>query len=189
MDFEDYFRAKGQSAIDPWGEVVFWKMASQRGRADIRTREVLDRLKLRQPETLWDALTAYVKQSTEENFDRFRSLFGFKTKVIAIVATFPAFVAPDRFPMVDTRIAKWVQDHSAEQNAADSMGPHLVPRPHDYGLSMTDFIFMQQWTDWCRNSAQKLVALTQEEWRARDVEMAVFQAQRDSLPLNALPPL
>jgi hypothetical protein len=30
--------------------------------------------------------------------------------------------------------------------------------------------------------------LTGEEWRARDVEMAVFQAQRDSLHLNPLPP-
>jgi hypothetical protein len=189
MAFEDYFRTSGQSAIGPWAEVVFWKMASQGGRADIRTREILDRLKFIQPATLWDALTAYVEQPIEGKFDIFRSLFGFKTKVIAIVATFPAFVAPHRFPMVDTRIAKWVRSHFAERNAADPVGPQLVPRSHDYGLSMTDFTFMQRWTDWCRHTAEKLVVLTEAEWRARDVEMAVFQAQGDSFALNALPPL
>jgi len=189
MAFENYFRASGRSAIGPWAEVVFWKMFSQGGRAHIQTSEALDRWQYTQPERLWTALHAYVEHPTKEAFDSFRSLFGFRTKVIAIVATFPAFAAPDRFPMVDKQIARWVRSHFAEQNAADPMGPHLVPRPHEYGLSMADFTFMQQWTAWCRNTARKLVALTDVEWRARDVEMAVFQAQRDSLSLSALPTL
>jgi hypothetical protein len=107
--FEDYFRQSGQSAIRPWAEVVFWKMASQGGRANVRTREVLAVDAHNQPQTLWDALIAYVEEPTDGRFDRFRSLFRFRTKAIAIVATFPAFVSPDRFPMIDARIAKWVQ--------------------------------------------------------------------------------
>jgi hypothetical protein len=186
--FEDYFRASGQSSIGPWAEVVFWKLASQGGRADIRTREVLDRWEFTRPESLWSALTAYVEAPTEVRFDRFRSLFGFKTKAIAITATFPAFLAPDRFPMVDTRIAKWVKNHFDEHNAIDPVGPQLVPKSHEYGLSMRDFAFMRSWSDWCRHTARKLVALTEEQWRARDVEMAVFQAQGGSVALNALPP-
>ena len=61
-------------------------------------------------------------------------------------------------------------------------------------LSAVAFVFMQQWTNWCRHTAQKLVALTlvaltKDEWPIRDVDVAVFQAQGDSLALNALPPL
>jgi hypothetical protein len=79
--------------------------------------------------------------------------------------------------------------HSAEQNAADIVGPQLVARKSDdYGLLMADFIFMQRWIDWCRHTAMKLNAFTKEqEWRARDVEMAVFQAKGDNLTLNPLP--
>ena len=190
MAFEDYFRKSGQSGMGPWAEVVFWKLASlERGIAATKTGEVLDRFRLKstRPEDLWDSLRAYVEQPTRVKFDSFRSLFGFETKVIAVVATFPAFVAPADFPMVDTQIAKWVRGHSAEQNAADPM-PQLVPASHNRVLSMTDFTFMQRWIAWCRHTAQKLAMLTGEEWRARDVEMAVFQAQRDSLLLNPLPP-
>ena len=193
MAFEDYFRASGQSAIGPWAEVVFWKLA-RGGNADTRTREFLNRWRSARPQTLWDALTAYVEQPTEVRFDSFRSLFGFKGKGIAVVATFPAFVAPDRFPMVDQQIARWVQNHFAEQNAADPMGPRLEPTLHNYVLSpkhvlsMRDFSFMQRWIAWCRHTAQKLAVLTGEECRSRDVEMAVFQAQRDSVALNPLPP-
>lgn len=193
MAFEAYFRASGQSAIVPWAVVVFWKLV-RGGNADTKTREILNRWKATRPQTLWDALTAYIEQPTEVKFDRFRSLFGFEGKGIAVVATFPAFVAPDRFPMVDQQIAKWVQNHCAAQNDSDPIAPRLEPTSHNYVLppkyvlKMRDFSFMQQWTAWCRHTAQKLAMLTGEEWRARDVEMAVFQAQRDSRPLNPLPP-
>ena len=187
MSFERYFRSSGQSEIVPWAEVVFWKLASQGGRADIRTREILDRWRFTSAKILWDALTAYTDQPTKDRFDILRELFGFKTTVIAIVATFPAFVEPDRFPMVDTRIAKWVRTNFDKQNTADPLGPQLVARSHDRGLTMTDFVFMQRWTEWCRYTAEKLTALTEEQWRARDVEMAVFQAQGDSSALNPLP--
>jgi hypothetical protein len=188
--FEEYFRGSCQSAMEPWAEVVFWKMASQRGRADIRTREILDRLqRIKSPEVLWDALTTYVAHPTKDTFDGFRLLFGFRTKVIAIAATFPAFVSPALFPMVDTRIAKWVRNHFTEQIAADPFGPKLVPTSNSSVLTMSDFLFVQQWTRWCRHTAIKLQSRTGESWRARDVEMAVFQAQGDGITLNALPAL
>jgi hypothetical protein len=120
-------------------------------------------------------------------FDDLRKLFGFQTRVIAIVATFPAFIEPERFPMIDTRIAKWVRNHFNEQNAADRLGPQLVAMSHDRVLAMADFVFMQRWIEWCRYTAGKLTALTEQPWRARDVEMAVFQAEGDSLALSPLP--
>lgn len=193
MAFEDYFRVSCRSAIGPWAEVVFWKLA-RGGNADARTREFLNQWGAAGPQRLWEALTAYVEQPTEPRFDGFRSLFGFKGKGIAVVATFPAFIAPDRYPMVDRQIARWVQNHFAEQNAADPLGPRLGPTLHNYAqspkqpLSMRDFGFMQQWIVWCRHTALKLSVLTGMEWRPRDVEMAVFQAQRDSLTLSPLPP-
>jgi hypothetical protein len=187
ISFERYFRATGQAEITPWAEVVFWKMASQGGRADRVTAVVLDWWSSAEPSILWGALTAYTYQPTKERFDHFRRLFGFTTRVIAIVATFPAFVEPDRFPMIDTRIVKWVRNNAVQQNAADPHGPQLMARSHERVLMMADFVFMQRWNEWCCHTAEKLTMSTGEPWRSRDVEMAIFQAQGGSLALNPLP--
>ena len=43
------------------------------------------------------------------------------------------------------------------------------------------------WAEFCRQVAQQLWALTGHRWGARDVEMAVWTAQRKSLCLPPLP--
>ena len=46
--------------------------------------------------------------------------------------------------------------------------------------------FIQDWIKSCRHTANTLSHGSGEHWRARDVEMAVFTAQRSGLPLNPL---
>jgi hypothetical protein len=66
--------------------------------------------------------------------------------------------------------------------------------------------FCKRYTEYCREDRRAMLAygkgfrayahlqcyiptLTGEKWRARDIEMAVFQAQGDGRSLNVLPPL
>ncbi len=133
---------------------------------------------------LWDRCNEYVHSNDSEartNFEKVHQLFGLKTDRIAVVATFPAFMDPHRFPMVDTRIAKWVGEAMDEHNRSDPHGVQLVrPRFLDTAsttLAMSDFDFMLTWMTWCRYNAEKLTRLGSGfRWRARDVEMAVFYA-------------
>jgi hypothetical protein len=131
-----------------------------------------------------------------EDFDNFRKLFRFQGEGIAVVATFPAFLDPVNFPMVDRRIAKWVNMHYIQFNATCPDAPQLMPfssistSPYTT-LSMKDFPFYLRWIHWTRSMAEKLTKATGISWRARDVEMAVFTAwggPRDPHPAMTLTP-
>ncbi len=177
MQFEQHFREHARSALAPWLEVVLWKMYSQGGRRDYRTQCIAEQLESSNVSAgeLWEACRQYVNGPSRQTFDGFRRLFHFGSEAIAIVATFPAFMAPDRFPMVDSKVAQWTRRNAAAHNDADPRGPQLVP-PQVGHLTMRHWPFVESWTEWCRHTARKLAALTQAEWRARDVEMAVFSA-------------
>ena len=181
MDFEDYFRVTIQN-IEVWYEVVFWKLGKQW--RDNTTTEIIERFNV-QPAVTVQKLTTHLKtfidNPNKKNFNNFRELFGFRTESIAIVATFPAFSDPVRFPMVDARVAKWVNAHLDIHNAKNPKGLQLIKSRYGQNqstvLTMSDFNFYSCWINWTRYMANKLSQLTNnKEWRARDVEMAVFTA-------------
>jgi hypothetical protein len=184
--FEEIFRRHAPNALESWFEVVFWKLATQRLVRNGTTHRIEEHLsKHTTAGELWDTCIEYVQSRTEseaqERFERFHKLFGMKTDSIATVATFPAFVDPERFVMVDTRIANWVGAEMHAHNINDPSGVQLVrPRFLDSTntvLKMSDLDFMCTWAKWCRRTAEKLTLLTDGfTWRARDVEMAVFRA-------------
>lgn len=111
-----------------------------------------------------------------------------KSRSVAIAATFPAFMAPERFPMVDTSVAQWATACLSRHNTADPTGPQLVrpayPENGSTVLTLSDWPFIESWIHWCRHTASKLRSQTDFEWRARDVEMAVFSAWRDGKDLH-----
>ena len=111
---------------------------------------------------------------TREDFNSFRQMFRFKSNVIAIVATFPAFLRPHKFPMVDTRVAKWVNLHYKTFNSENPHAPQLIPS--EYGnnhsatvLTMNDFSFYHRWIHWTRYVAKKLSSSAHKPWRPRDL--------------------
>ncbi len=115
---------------------------------------------------------------------------GFSSRAIATALTFPAFIAPNKFPMVDTRVAKWVGENLNVQHMADPSAPILVrPSYLDSSatvLTLSDYCFVESWTAWCCYKADRLSEVTGYPWRPRDVEMAVFTAYgNDSLTLEA----
>ena len=199
MEFEAHFRKHANEAIEPWLEVVYWKMYSQpatRGNTAARRMAAHFRENVVTPQALWNACIRYIEHPTRLHFESIRTLLGLASGSIAVAATFPAFIRPDLYPMVDTRVAKWVGHCMAIHNAADASGPQLI-RPHFVDskrkvLAMDDFPFVEKWVIWCRHTARKLSARTSIEWRARDVEMAVFNAwggRHDRHPKFDLKPL
>jgi hypothetical protein len=188
IEFELHFRKHAQKALEPWLEVVYWKLYSQLACRDRITRQVSSHFRQGEgnlAKSLWQACNKYICNKYKEppkraNFDSFRRLFGFSSQGIAVVATFPAFINPASCPMVDTRIAKWVGNCMTAHNEADRIGPQLIRPPfcdsNRTVLTMADYEFMQHWNRWCVYTAQKLTKLTPINWRARDVEMAVFYA-------------
>ena len=100
---------------------------------------------------------------------------------IAAAFTFPAFSCPSRFPMVDTRIVRYVAsensplEFSAAPNIDETLKRYRTGRRNVF-LTLSDWPFVEQWVCWCRKMADRLSAHKKLVWRARDVEMAVFRA-------------
>jgi len=192
-DVEDPFRERAPRHLEVWYEVVFWKMFSQAGRRDKQTRAVIKRITASglSAADLWWRCCEYVRDPSKGRLKAIaRALLSEEARSIAIGATFPAFMAPERFPMVDTRVAKWATACAPCHNAADPTGPQLVlpayPGNRTTVLTLSDWPFIESWLRWCRHTASKLRSQTDFEWRARDVEMAVFSAWGNG---RALPPL
>jgi tetratricopeptide (TPR) repeat protein len=182
IEFEDYFRNQCNK-IPPWFEVVFWKMYSQKDIAQNQTDWIVKQIPGRSashPELLIQAAKQFMVSLTEKDFDNFTKLLGYKS-ALATVATFLAFLDPDQFPMVDTRVAKWVNVNYPQFNESDASGPQLIPSAYQICNSNTtltkeDFFFYIRWIEWTRYIALKLTWFTHTYWRARDVEMAIFTA-------------
>ena len=96
-------------------------------------------------------------------------------------STFPAFICPERFPMVDTQVTRWASENSSAHRYSGVGGPDLecVPelRPGAV-LRESHWRFVETWIAWCQFTAAILAQRTGRTWRARDVEMAVFYAQK-----------
>ncbi len=179
VEFEKHFRQHAPKHIEPWLEVVFWKMYVLGMARDQRTRDVAANLVGNHitAQRLWESCTRYVGTPSDANFEAFRRLLFPGGHAIAVASVFPAFMSPDRYPVIDNaRVARWIDHYMDDHNRVDPLGPQLVRRVHQGNLNMGDFDFMQAWIRWCRHTAGKISDRTGVLWRARDVEMAVFRA-------------
>lgn len=186
--FENHVRDAAPNHIAAFFEVVFWKLFSQTGRRDGKTDDVVNYVKEHniQPKNLWDAVLKFIKNQNIDNLRSIRTMLGFTSPVLATTLTIPALACPDKFPMVDTQVAKWVNEHFAEHNI--NRNNNLTPFNFNGKgvLRDNDFNNYLNWVAWCRETSELLTRLNREKWRVRDVEMAVFTAQRNKLLLNPL---
>jgi hypothetical protein len=181
IQFETRFRECAASCLEPWYEVVFWKMFLRVGLANEQTERTIQRLKSNKnlASTLWARCAEYVQSETKASFKQFKDLL-IEWDSIAVAFTFAAFSCPSRFPMVDTRIARYVACE------APRLGFPIAPKidktlrryraSGDRVLTLSDWPFVEAWVRWCRDMAARLSAHKKHGWRARDVEMAVFRA-------------
>lgn len=184
---EDWFRDTRYGSLEPWITVAYWKLGSQGGRARHHTQRLERQLSDRGigASQLSDLLTEVGKSPSREQFGAFRRALFPASPVVAVAWTFVAFLDPERFPMVDTRVAKWAIEHASQ--ISTSSGPITPPR---YGqtsatvLTMADYPFLEWWVGWCQAHAHRLTQATGRAWRARDVEMAVYSASGLELELD-----
>lgn len=169
LEFQDEFRCGAATDIRAWFEVVRWKSPRSAG----RTIAHIARSGIR-PNELLDLCEAYVHRPTLGNFQEFRRCI-VKTDVVATAATFPAFLRPDLFPMVDTQTALWAsQNRWARIAGVPKIGKGVLYERH--------WEYVKSWIRWCYNTAELLGS----DWTPRDVEMAVFTAQRSGRNLPQL---
>jgi len=187
IEFEDRFRADSGNRVEPYFEVVFWKLYSRANWRQKGTDGVVDHV-LQAGVTAPDLRTAidsFVEKPTEPNLSVLRALLGIKTQVLAVALTFPAFVDPVGYPMIDRQTARWITDNHAIHNR--NRRNLLTPFQCGYtSLRYNDFPNYLKWVRWCREVADVLTDRTDMEWRARDIDMAVFTAAREGLSLNVL---
>ena len=171
--FEDLFRKYGQEDLRAWYAVVHWKSPRSE-------KKTISRIKSSgvNAEKLWILCTDYISNPSRDNFSRFRNNIA-KASVVATAATFPAFICPEQFPMADSQIAEWARVNGEKHNL-------IAPNLKDGVLYERHWPFICAWMEWCQHTAGILTDHTGRHWRARDVEMAVFTAQRSSLTLNPL---
>ena len=188
IEFEGYFRDNSDKMVEVYFEVVFWKLYSQPMVRQGTTNRIVDYVTMQGVEAseLRCAVDLFVQKPTKANLSVLRALLGIKTDVLALALTFPAFSDPWAFPMVDTKTARWVKEHHSHFNL--NSGNRLTPFKLNYSsLRYNDFDNYLNWVAWCRETAEVLTKSTNLQWRARDVEMAVFAAAREGLSLNPLP--
>ena len=186
IEFETRFRENAPYHLEAWAEVVFWKLYTTRAPArDDQARRLLD--SLAPPGELWEACTNYITNPNKEAFSVFRNKL-FRHPVVATAATFPTFIRPELFPMVDRQVTNWARSNGFRHRYAEVGGPNLVSVPAlgPSVLQELHWAFIESWMAWCQFTARILSQRTGWAWRARDVEMAVFTAQRSGLQLEPL---
>lgn len=133
---------------------------------------------------LWDACTKFVKSGDPRSFQALQDML-IEGRNLPLVATFPAFMQPARFPMVDIRVARWVDRYLNEhqQNVRRGEPPLVRKQSGGNGIALSDWEFYDAWVKWTRWAALILTRATGQKWRARDIEMAAFQNSNEQLLL------
>ena len=194
--FEDRFRKKAPHHLNAWYEVVFWKMASQNGRNNSTTRKAIWNVENSKvtAERLHELCYEYMDKRDKKSFRRFQKNL-FSSHAMPVAATFPAFLDPFNFPMADRQVTEWVSKYGSQHSYAQSPlseAPDIgTNRPDGTSLSANrtkQWDFVQSWIDWCRCTRDILNKDPdrKRDWRARDIEMAVWTAQKKGLELNPL---
>lgn len=192
QEFEDDFRA----AIDRTGtfqvvgEVCFWKNYGAYQARNRTTQELLTHL---ENPINWGQFTQAVKQvATNPSFDNFVRLREAcrQPRGFAVPITFLAFYEPNRYPMVDKHIAQWwalnkgqygrgASPEFSQRNDGWIRADSIVQSKHNWRCYIT-------WAEFCREYALKIARSCGLNWRARDIEIAIWEAQKNGIPLMAM---
>jgi len=193
MEFENKFY-KAISALGGYevaGEVCYWKnYGTATGRNRI-TKNLLEHLQL---QINWHGFAASVKNvsgyPTYENFLALRKACN-QVRGFATPITFISFYNPVLYPMVDKHIADWWKSCKVAFGYKDH--PVFSQRKNDGWIQTYSTNDSQQnwaaylaWKSFCNDYTERIKVAFNIEWRARDVEMAVWMAWKNNVSLDVI---
>lgn len=193
VQFEDTFRATidENGSFEMAGEVCFWKNYGNIQARNRLTQRLLTHITSREN---WDRLIKAIKAVSNNpslsNFIALRKACN-QPRGFATPITFLAFYKPTEFPMVDKHIANWWRTHKGAYGYDDS--PDFIQRDDGWIQTMTVPQNTQNWNAYiawkrfCCDYSKKIQRNCGLSWRARDIEIAIWMAQKNDLDLNVLP--
>ena len=186
LELEDKLReaVNSSSSLATIGEVCFWKNYGNSQSRDTLTLRLLEHL---QRCDNGNTFTRAVKElSYTPSWSKFialqracNQLSGFATPL-----TFLSFYNPLKFPMVDKHIAYWWAANKSVHGYDDApvfsqiYDGWIQPIPQSWEA-------YDCWTDFCCYYAKSMKSCG-VDWRARDIEMAVWEAQKRRISLQRL---
>jgi len=188
VSFENKFRlnvdCNGSYIIA--GEVCFWKNYARNNNRDKIVVSILNHLKSTDN---WIRFTHTLKklacEPSYENFSNFRIACN-QNNGFAVPITFLAFYNPVEFPMVDKHIANWWNANKATYGYEKS--PDFSQREDGWIKPVEqNWNTYLVWKEFCNDYAKKIIQIC-KFWnvRARDIEMAVWMAYRNTIALEIL---
>jgi hypothetical protein len=195
VEFEKRFQAairqyESENSYIVAGEVTFWKNFGNYQSRNRLTNSILTHLSNLQN---WKRFVTFLEETllnpTVDNFNTFRQTCdqknGFATPI-----TFLAFKDPDAYPMVDKRIAYWWAEN--RKYYGYSSHPRFDQRNDGWIQCVSKKSLKENWAaylhwqEFCAGYSRRLSERCGSKWRARDVEMAIWQAQKKHIVLETL---
>ena len=186
--FQDSFpqAIDGEGSYVVAGEVCYWKNYGNHLARDKITYDLLERLAEAKNWGIFrSAVTEVCAEPNFDSFVRLQTATG-QARGFATPLTFVAFYDPTSFPMVDRHIADWWAANR-ERFGMASLPPFLQRgdgwiEATSYGKVRHNWEAYWAWAQFCRDYARRIGG-----WRARDIEMAVWTAQKRGEALPTLP--
>lgn len=187
VDFEDKFRG----AIDHAGsykvvaEVCFWKNYGIPQSRDRLTERLLRYLEVSDN---WHKFVDAIRElSSAPSWSKFKTLQKAcnQTSGFATPLAFLAFYSPAEYPMVDKHIAFWWAENKGKYEYGDL---EIFSQRDDGWIqpAQKSWKAYMCWARFCREYTRLMMKNCSVNWRARDIEMAVWEAQKRGLSLNVL---
>ncbi len=187
--FQAYFKDHAPSEIEVYFEVMYWKMFtifSQNPSQNLINKMVSAKV---EPNLIFNKIENFIKNVSLDNLKDFRQLLGMNRDegTLALASVFPAFINPEKFPILDSRVVDWINSNLNKQNVGRISGRALLP--FTFGIYQgkptrsifdSEFESYRHWILWCQDTAEKIAKITGNPWSARDVEMAVYAAETKS---------
>jgi hypothetical protein len=187
LSFENKFRLSLNSEQESGviGEVCYWKNYGSHLSREKLTNNLL---KLLAEKNNWiefkNRLLELASKPTYHNIEFFRMACG-QPNGFATPVTFLSFYNPTLYPMVDKIIGKWWNRNKS--NYWKTSASNFLQRSDGWiGLNEQNWNTYLEWTNFCREYSNLLSLKSGRQWRARDVEIAVWEAEKRDLTLNTL---
>ncbi len=184
-EFEKDYQKNAPQNLAAFFEVIYWCYYFLEQNRDSNTITRIQKINSKnvKSQQLWDSIKSFIQRPDENNLRKIQQLLGLSPVLFTPLALV-ALADPDNFPVVNKDVANWVNANLDNQNK--NRVAKLTKFLNPNSLQNTDFQNYLNWRAWARETAEILTNITNEKWRTRDVEMAVYAAPRNRINLEAI---